>query len=89
MSFKSLAQYNRSADAETSLHTALFGLVLFESKWVKPFLLNPYIIWPCLCLKSGHKTAKEGRGDSKGKTDSRNGGKKEDFTFLQKKSILR
>lgn len=65
---------NRSADTElepASTHSPFFGLVLFESKWVKPFLLNPYIIWLFLYLKSSHKTVKGGRGDGEWKTDSR------------------
>lgn len=64
MSFKCLAQYNRSADTEWKPASTWPFLVWcsLKSKWVKPFLLNPYIIWPFLWLKSSHKNSAGGDG---------------------------
>ena len=41
-----------------------------KSKWVKPFLLNPYIIWPFLLVRAATKQYSSGgemKGDRKGR----------------------
>lgn len=83
MSFKCLAQRNRSADTERKPASTQPFLVWcsLKSKWVKPFLLNPYIIWPFLQLRSSHKTVKEGWGRWRVKDRQQESGRERGFHF--------
>lgn len=83
MSFKCCTQYNTNADTEWKLASTWPCLVWcsLKSKWVKPFLLKPYIIWPFVLLKSSYKTVDEGCRDGESKTDSRKRREEEDFTL--------
>lgn len=67
---------------------ALFGLALFEKQVGQAFLLNPYIIWPFLLLKSSYQKIDDGQENRESKTDNRERREKEDFTLGCQRVLL-